>query len=72
MLELNFSKNPLESGTDEAGRGCLCRTCYSCRGNPSDFKNTILNDSNHPKAREKLRPIIEQQAITFVVTHLEP
>jgi ribonuclease HII len=24
------------------------------------------------KAREKLRPIIEQQAITFAVTHLEP
>jgi ribonuclease HII len=23
-------------------------------------------------AREKLRPIIEQQAITFAVTHLEP
>jgi ribonuclease HII len=40
---------------------------------PADFKNTILNDSKHPKkAREKLRPIIEQQAITFAVTHLEP
>jgi ribonuclease HII len=28
--------------------------------------------SNYPKKQEKLRPIIEQQAITFAVTHLEP
>jgi ribonuclease HII len=31
-----------------------------------------LNDkATIRKAREKLRPIIEQQAITFAVTHLE-
>jgi ribonuclease HII len=40
---------------------------------PADFKNTILNDSKQlSKKAEKLRPIIEQQAITFAVTHLEP
>jgi ribonuclease HII len=39
---------------------------------PADFKNTILNDSKLSEKQEKLRPIIEQQAITFAVTHLEP
>jgi ribonuclease HII len=33
-----------------------------------------LNDSKQltEKAREKLRPIIEEQAVSFAVTHLEP
>ena len=75
MPELNFSKILLESGTDEAGRGCLAGPVTAAAVIlPSDFKNTILNDSKQlsEKAREKLRPIIEQQAITFAVTHLEP
>jgi hypothetical protein len=28
--------------------------------------------SNYRKKQEKLRPIIEHQAVTFAVTHLEP
>jgi ribonuclease HII len=39
---------------------------------PADFKNTLNSKQLSEKAREKLRPIIEQQAITFAVTHLEP
>jgi ribonuclease HII len=72
MLELNFQKS-LESGTDEAGRGCLAGPVTAAAVIlPADFKNTILNDkATIRKAREKLRPIIEQQAITFAVTHLE-
>jgi ribonuclease HII len=62
LLELSFSKIPLESGTDEAGRGCS-QDPYAVI--LSDFKNTILNDSKQLSEREKLRPIIEQQAITF-------
>ncbi len=75
MLENNFSKIILESGTDEAGRGCLAGPVTAAAVIlPFDFKNTILNDSKQlsEKAREKLRPIIEQQAITFAVIHLEP
>jgi ribonuclease HII len=75
MLQLNFSKVLLESGTDEAGRGCLAGPVTAAAVIlPSDFENTILNDSKQlsQKAREKLRPFIEQQAITFAVTHLEP
>jgi ribonuclease HII len=63
-LNLIF-QNPLESGTDEAGRGCLAGPHA---GDPStDFKNTILNDAKQlsEKTRE-ITSIIEQQAITFV------
>ncbi|CAM2785473.1 ribonuclease HII [Flavobacterium frigoris] len=75
MLQLNFSKLLLESGTDEAGRGCLAGPVTAAAVIlPSDFENIILNDSKQlsEKAREKLRPFIEQQAVTFAVTHLEP
>ncbi|PKH66209.1 ribonuclease HII [Flavobacterium sp. ALD4] len=75
MLQLYFSKLLLESGTDEAGRGCLAGPVTAAAVIlPSDFENTILNDSKQlsEKVREKLRPFIEKQAITFAVTHLEP
>jgi ribonuclease HII len=75
MLQLNFSKRLLESGTDEAGRGCLAGPVTAAAVIlSSNFENTILNDSKQlsEKAREKLRPFIEKQAITFAVTHLEP
>ncbi|TDE06177.1 ribonuclease HII [Flavobacterium hiemivividum] len=75
MLKLFFSSFILEAGTDEAGRGCLAGPVTAAAVIlPADFENTILNDSKQlsEKAREKLRPLIEQQAITFAVTHLEP
>ncbi|SDZ98643.1 RNase HII [Flavobacterium gillisiae] len=75
MLQLNFSKLLLESGTDEAGRGCLAGPVTAAAVIlPAYFENIILNDSKQlsEKAREKLRPIIEHQAVTFAVTHLEP
>jgi ribonuclease HII len=75
MLLANFSKFILETGTDEAGRGCLAGPVTAAAVIlPKDFKNTILNDSKQlsEKTREKLRPIIESQAITFAVTHLHP
>lgn len=88
MLLNNFSKFILESGTDEAGRGCLAGPVTAAAviipylqtskgGNNNDSIKVLfelLNDSKQlsEKVREKLRPIIEQQAITFAVTHLHP
>jgi ribonuclease HII len=75
MLLSNFSNFILESGTDEAGRGCLAGPVTAAAIIlPPDFQNEILNDSKQlsEKTREKLRPIIEQQALTFAVTHLHP
>ena len=75
MLTFNFSNFLLETGTDEAGRGCLAGPVTAAAVIlPIDFENKILNDSKQlsEKVREKLKPIIEEQAISFAVTHLEP
>jgi ribonuclease HII len=75
MLENNFSKIILESGTDEAGRGCLAGPVTAAAVIlPFHFENVILNDSKQlsEKTREKLRAVIEQEAISFAITHLEP
>jgi ribonuclease HII len=75
MLQNNFSGFILEAGTDEAGRGCLAGPVTAGAVIlPLDFENKILNDSKQlsEKTREKLRPIIEEIAICFAVTHLEP
>lgn len=73
MLLPNFSTFVLEAGTDEAGRGCLAGPVTAAAVIlPKEFKNTILNDSKQlsEKEREKLRPVIEQEAISFSVSHL--
>ena len=75
MLSLQFSNFNLETGTDEAGRGCLAGPVTAAAVIlPAHFENSMLNDSKQlsEKAREKLRPIIEEQAVSFSVTHLEP
>jgi ribonuclease HII len=64
------SKNILECGCDEAGRGCLCGSVFAAAVIlPSDFSNDLLNDSKQlsDKQRRELRPIIEQNAISFAV-----
>jgi ribonuclease HII len=75
MLEKNFSGFVFETGTDEAGRGCLAGPVTAAAVIlRSDFENQLLNDSKQlsEKTREILRPIIEQDAVCFAVTHLFP
>lgn len=75
MLERNFSGFVFETGTDEAGRGCLAGPVTAAAVIlPPDFSNEFLNDSKQlsEKVREKLKPIIEQHAVCFAVTHLHP
>ena len=75
MLSTFFLTPYLETGTDEAGRGCLAGPVTAAAVLlPKNFQNELLNDSKllSEKARENLRPIIEQQCISFAVTHLEP
>ncbi len=87
MLLANFSHFILETGTDEAGRGCLAGPVTAAAvllspltpegGIITDSENTLiklLNDSKQlsEKVRDKLRPIIEEVAISFAVTHLHP
>lgn len=60
----------IEAGCDEAGRGCLCGP-VSCAAVilPPDFTDPGLNDSKQLTAheRERLRTIIEEQAVAWAV-----
>ena len=75
MLQFKFSNFDMECGTDEAGRGCLAGPVTAAAIIlPENFKLDLLNDSKQlsEKTREKLKPLIEERAISFSVTHLEP
>jgi len=75
MLSLRYSESPYECGTDEAGRGCLAGPVTAAAIIlPDDFQLDLLNDSKQlsEKIRERLKPIIEEKAISYAVTHLEP
>ena len=75
MLQIRFSNQKNECGTDEAGRGCLAGpvTAAAVILKPS-FKNDILNDSKQlsEKKRDLLRPIIESSALSYGVAHISP
>jgi ribonuclease HII len=74
MLKSRFSLNSSECGTDEAGRGCLAGPVTAAAVIlPEDFKLDLLNDSKQlsEKIREQLRPLIEAQAISYSITHLD-
>lgn len=73
MLKINFSGFQDECGTDEAGRGCLAGPVTAAAIIlPSTFELDLLNDSKQlsEKVREKLKPLIEEKAISFAVTHI--
>ena len=68
MLSLNFSSFLLETGTDEAGRGCLAGPVTAAAIIlPADFEHELLNDSKQlsEKTRAYLKPILEQNAVCF-------
>lgn len=72
-LLTQFSKLNLECGTDEAGRGCLAGpVTASAIILPSDFTNSILNDSKQlsEKKRNRLKLILEEEAISYAVCHV--
>ena len=75
MLKLKYSQFKFECGTDEAGRGCLAGPVTAAAVIlPNDFKNNILNDSKKlsEKKRELLKPIIENECISYAVTQIYP
>ena len=70
MLEVFHTKNKIEAGCDEAGRGCLAGPVVAAAVIlPSNFRNEILNDSKKltKKKRYELRPIIEKEALAWAV-----
>lgn len=74
-LKLSFTFNPLECGTDEAGRGCLAGPVTAAAVIlPLEFENAILNDSKKLSAakRDFLKPIIERDAVAYAFAHIYP
>lgn len=74
MLKSNFSNLHYEAGTDEAGRGCLAGPVTAAAIIlPKDFKNELINDSKQlsEKNREILKPLLETEAVSYAVTHLD-
>ena len=75
MLKPFFDKTLIEVGCDEAGRGCLAGPVVAAAVIlPKDFKNKLLNDSKKltELQRNKLRPIIESEAINWTVGIVSP
>jgi len=73
MLKSSYSKYALEAGTDEAGRGCLAGPVVAAAVIlPVDFRHELLNDSKKltENQRNKLRPIIEKEAISYGVAYV--
>jgi len=70
MLLPFYTPNIVEAGCDEAGRGCLAGPVFAAAVIlPNDFVCDELNDSKQltEKMRYKLRPMIEEQAISWAV-----
>lgn len=73
MLKKSYSNLIYECGTDEAGRGCLAGPVTAAAVLlPKNFELEQLNDSKKltEKIRYQLRPIIEEQALSFSFTHI--
>ena len=75
MLRSSFSKNLIEAGCDEAGRGCLAGPVFAAAVIlPNGYNSSLLNDSKKlsEKQRNKLRVIIEQDALSWAVKSCSP
>ena len=70
MLLPFFHPNVIESGCDEAGRGCLAGSVYAAAVIfPPDYSNEEINDSKKlsPARRYQLRVQIERDALAWAV-----
>lgn len=73
MLLNYYQDELLEAGCDEAGRGCLAGPVFAAAVIlPKNFFHPLLNDSKQltEEERYELRPVIEQQAISYAVANL--
>lgn len=69
-----FHNQLIEAGCDEAGRGCLAGPVFAAAVIlPKDFSHPLLNDSKQlsEATRFALRPVIEQEAISFAVAQVD-
>jgi ribonuclease HII len=74
MLLSHYTENLTEAGCDEAGRGCLAGPVFAAAVIlPRDFRDEILTDSKQlsEKQRERLRSVIEANALAWAVASVE-
>lgn len=74
MLRSSHTKDKVEAGCDEAGRGCLAGPVVAAAVIlPKKYKHKKLNDSKQltREEREELRWQIERDAIAFSVARVE-
>lgn len=75
LLPPSFQQELLEAGCDEAGRGCLAGPVFAAAVIlPPDFSHEWLNDSKalSEARREKMRHIIEREALAWAVASCSP
>jgi ribonuclease HII len=73
VLKLKINHQLIECGTDEAGRGCLAGPVTAAAVIlPDNFKNNIITDSKQlsEKKRNLLKLIIEEESVSFGVSHI--
>jgi ribonuclease HII len=74
MLKSSLTVNLVEAGCDEAGRGCLAGPVFAAAVIlPKGYIHPWLNDSKKlsAKQREKLRFIIEKDAVAWAVVSVD-
>jgi ribonuclease HII len=74
MLKSHYTKGLTEAGCDEAGRGCLAGPVFAAAVIlPRNFRDEILTDSKQltGKQRDRLRPVIETNALAWAVARVE-
>lgn len=74
MLAPFFHNILIEAGCDEAGRGCLAGPVTAAAVIlPKEFHHPLLNDSKqlNETQRELLRPIIEENALSWAVAFVD-
>ncbi|WP_276502560.1 ribonuclease HII [Terrimonas pollutisoli] len=74
MLKSFYQDILIEAGCDEAGRGCFAGPVFAAAVIlPKDFCHPLLDDSKKltVEERNELRPVIEQQAISYAVSFVD-
>lgn len=75
MLRKSYTKDLIEAGCDEAGRGCLAGPVFAAAVIlPKDYQHEWLNDSKQlsEKRRDILRLEIETHALAWKVAQCSP
>ena len=74
MLRSSFSKDKLEAGCDEVGRGCVAGPVVAAAVIlPKNYQHKLLTDSKQlsKKSRELIKADIEKDAIAYAIAEID-